>query len=276
MRWSRPYSYVLATSVGLCLVLIGLRTADGEPQPQVSPAQPEARQTFAAMCAGCHGLDGSGTQRAPNIAAGSRVQALSAGEVYRIVYDGVPASGMPSFRSLGEPKIKLLVEYVKQFQGTKAPASLSGDPDRGKQVFFGAGGCSSCHMIRGEGGFTAPDLTGYGSTHAGDEIRSAITTPDTRTATFRQVIAVAKDGKKYRGLIRNEDNFSLQLLSTEGKFYLLSKADLQHIERDTKSTMPSDYGTKLTREQLDDIVKYLTSVSSPSQSVPQDKGPDDE
>jgi cytochrome c oxidase cbb3-type subunit III len=165
---------------------------------------------------------------------------------------------------------------VKQFQGTKVTASLAGDPDRGKQVFFGAGGCSSCHMIRGEGGFTAPDLTGYGSTHAGDEIRSAITTPDARTASFRQVITVAKDGKKYRGLVRNEDNFSLQLLSNEGKFYLLSKADLQRIERDTKSTMPADYGTKLTSEQLDDLVKYLTSVSSPSQSSPKGEEPDND
>lgn len=228
------------------------------------------------MCAACHGLDGSGTQRAPNIAAGSRIQALSAGEIYRIISDGVPAKGMPGFQSLGEPQIKQLVEYVKQFQGTKAAASLAGDPERGKELFFGAGGCSSCHMIRGEGGFTGSDLTGYGGTHAGDEIRSAITRPSTRSAASRQIVVTMKDGKQYRGLIRNEDNFSLQLLSADGKFYLLSKTDLQHIERDTQSTMPSDYGSKLNGEQLDDLVKFLISVSGPSQSVPKDKNLDDE
>lgn len=274
MRSSRPYLYVFAGCVALCLGLIGSRAADGEPKPQASTTQPEGRQIFAAMCAGCHGLDGAGTQRAPNIAAGSRIQALSAGDIYRIISDGVPGTGMPGFRSLGEPQIKLLIEYLKHSTGTKAPASLAGDPERGKEVFFGAGGCSSCHMIRGEGGFTAPDLTGYASTHASDEIRSAITTPGTRTAAFRQVVVAAKDGKQYRGLIRNEDNFSLQLLSADGKFYLLSKTDLQHIERDTQSTMPSDYGSKLNDEQLDDLVKYLTSVSGPS--VPKDKNLDDE
>jgi putative heme-binding domain-containing protein len=239
MRWTRKCSYVVAASLGLSVAFVALRADDLK--PQAGTTQPEARQTFAALCAGCHGLDGSGTQRAPNIAAGARVQTLSASDIYRIISDGVPGTGMPSFRSLGEARVKLLVEYVKQFQGTRTSTPLRGDPERGKQLFFGAGGCSSCHMIRGEGGFTAPDLTGYGSTHSSDDIRSAITTPDTRVPAFRQVMVVTKDGKQYRGVIRNEDNFSLQLLSADGKFYLLSKGDLQHIERDAKSTMPSDY-----------------------------------
>lgn len=277
MRSSLRYPHVVTACVGLWLSLISLGADDAAPNPQATTAQPEARQTFEAVCAGCHGLDGSGTQRAPNIAAGARIQKLSNGDVHRIISDGVPGTGMPSFRSLGEPRIKLLVDYVKQLQGTKPASSLPGDPMRGKQLFFGAGGCSSCHMVHGEGGFIAGDLSDFGATHGSDETRSAITTPTVRTGQSRQVTVIANDGKEYRGVIRNEDNFSLQLLSTDGKFYFLSKAGLQHIDRDTKSLMPSDYGSKLTTAQIDDLVSYLGSVSRASQSVPsKDKDSDEE
>ena len=36
---------------------------------------------------------------------------------------------------------------------------------------------------------------------------------------------------RYQGIIRNEDNFSLQLQSEDGAFHFLSKADLKTIER---------------------------------------------
>ena len=277
MGSSRCYSYILAACAGVFLSLVGLRAEDGAAKPQSGTTQPEARQTFASMCAGCHGLDGSGTQRAPNIAVGARIQSLSADEVYRIVSDGVPGEGMPSFRSLGDARIRLLVDYIQQLQGSKTTVPLPGDAARGKEIFFGPGGCSSCHMVRGEGGFIAPDLSDYGATHGSDEIRSAITRPDARTAVSRQVTAVANDGQQYRGVIRNEDNFSLQLLSADGKFYFLSKAGLRHIARDTNSMMPSDYGSKLAPGQLDDLVKYLASISGSVRRAPtKDKDLDDE
>ena len=268
MRSSLRYPHVITACVGLGLSLITLRADDAAPKSQATTAQPEARQTFESVCAGCHGLDGSGTQRAPNIAAGARIQKLSDSDIHRIISNGVPGTGMPSFRSLGEPRVKLLVDYLKQLQGTKTASSLPGDPARGKQLFFGAGGCSSCPMVHGEGGFIAGDLSDFGATHGSDETRSAITARTLRTGLSRQVTVIANDGKEYRGVIRNEDNFSLQLLSTDGKFYFLSKAGLQHIDRDTKSLMPSDYGSKLTTAQIDDLVSYLSSVSRASPSVP--------
>jgi cytochrome c oxidase cbb3-type subunit 3 len=267
-----------AASFGVMLgfALLSLR-ADDAPKSQAGTAQPEARQAFAAMCAGCHGLDGSGTQRAPSIAAGSRILKLSPDEIYRIVSDGVPGTGMPGFRSIGDARIKMLVQYVQQLQASDTSAPLPGDPARGKQLFFGAGGCSSCHMVHGEGGFIAPDLSDYAASHAGDQIRSAITTPAARTPAARQVRAVANDGKEYSGVIRNEDNFSLQLLSADGKFYFLSKSDLRRVERDSKSLMPTDYGSKLTSEQLNDLVSYLASISRASRSAPvKDKDSDDD
>src|SRR5579864_5837200 len=101
------------------------------------------RQTFAANCAACHGLDGLGTQRSPNIVTGPRQ--LSPADLLRIVSDGIPGTGMPGFRYLGEARLTAVVAYVTGLQGKNSSAPLPGDPAQGRQLFFGAAGCASCH-----------------------------------------------------------------------------------------------------------------------------------
>src|SRR5438270_7110719 len=134
--------------------LLGQETNSGAPASN----HDSGKQTFAANCAACHGLDGSGTQRAPNIVSGAQVERPSSADILRIVSDGIPAKGMPSFRSLGETRLKAVVEYIRDLRGKDTAAPMSGDPARGRQIFFGEEGCSNCHTVAGAGGFIAPDL----------------------------------------------------------------------------------------------------------------------
>ncbi|PYV75973.1 MAG: hypothetical protein DMG96_15455 [Acidobacteria bacterium] len=224
------------------------------------------QQVFASNCSGCHGLDGTGTQRAPNIVTSPQVQKLSAEEIHRIVFDGIAGTGMPAFRRLGEPEIRAVTSYLRILQGKNETSALPGNPQNGKTIFFVVGGCSGCHMIAGKGGFIAPDLSTYAQTHSADHIKSAIADPTQRTAQQGLVTAVGTDGQRYEGIVRNEDNFSLQLQSTDGAFHFFSKADLKAIERAQGSMMPSDYGSKLSKTQLDDLVSYLLSVGKTAAS----------
>ena len=226
------------------------------------------RQAFAANCAACHGLDGLGTQRAPNIVTGARGQQLSPADILRIVSDGIPGTGMPGFLFLGEERIKAIVSYVTGLQGKNNAAPVPGDPGQGGQLFFGAAGCSSCHMVRGKGGFMGPDLSDYAQTRPAERIKAAITDPAARELRVSVVTAITMDGQQYRGIVRNEDNFSLQLQSQDGSFHFFSKAALKRIDREPASIMPSDYGSKLTPTQLDDLVSYLLSVSHASGPAP--------
>jgi putative heme-binding domain-containing protein len=224
------------------------------------------RQTFASNCAVCHGLDGLGTQRAPNIVTAPR--RLSPADLLRIVSDGVPGTGMPSFRSLGEARLKAVVAYLSDLQGKNSAALLPGDPAQGRQLFFGTAGCSSCHMVRGHGGFMGPDLSDYAQTRSADRIKAAITDPAARDLALSVATVTTANGEQYRGIIRSEDNFSLQLQSQNGSFHFFSKAELKRIDREPESMMPSDYGAKLTSAQLDDLVSYLLSVSNASATAP--------
>src|SRR6185312_1093327 len=136
-------------------------------------------------------------------------------------------------------------------------APLPGDPKAGEALFFGSAQCSSCHMASGRGGFIAPELSTYGQNHSVEQIKSAIVNPAARESIRPLVTATTSNGESYQGIIRNEDNFSLQLQSEDGAFHFLSKADLKTIERGHDSIMPSDYSSRLSAAQLNNIVSYL-------------------
>jgi len=239
-------------------------------QENGSPISTRGRQTFASRCASCHGLDGRGGARAPNIAESPKVRRLSDAQILHIIENGIPCAGMPAFRSLASSDTKAVVTYLRTLQGTKRTVSLPGNPDRGETIFFGKAACSSCHMVAGKGGFIASDLSAYAGTRALEQIRSAITSPtpgDDQRA--RMVTLTTRSGEKLVGRMRNEDNFSLQLQALDGAFYFVAKADLEGLEYNSQTLMPSDYGSTLSLDELNDVVSYLMSVASAGASEPE-------
>jgi putative heme-binding domain-containing protein len=139
---------------------------------------------------------------------------------------------------------------------------LTGDPVNGKVTFFGRGDCSQCHMANGQGGFMGSDLSSFASTQSPVEIRSAITNPNRNLDPRKRVVIVTTaNGQVLTGLARNEDNFSLQLQTTDGAFHLLNKSEMQKIEYQPRSLMPDDYASRLSSKELDDLVSYLVSIA---------------
>jgi putative heme-binding domain-containing protein len=224
------------------------------------PDAVQGRQLFAAKCGSCHGMDGRGSERAPNIADNTKLRNLSDAAVSAIVSNGVPGTGMPAFRSLGPSEVRSIVSHLRVLQGKSSAQRLPGDSARGKGVFFGKGDCSSCHMVNGEGGFIGQDLSTYGSTLSAKEILQAITKPKEDGSSARAVEAITRDGQRVVGSIRNEDNFSVQLQTADGVFTSLLRSDLQSLAYQDHPIMPANYGERLTRKELDDLASYLISV----------------
>jgi cytochrome c oxidase cbb3-type subunit III len=235
------------------------------PKPQLNSANTEGQKVFASTCAGCHGLDGRGGERAPNIAQNREAQRLSDPDLTRIVQEGIPGTGMPAFHSLPSSNVKAVIAYLRTLQGTNKTFALPGNPAHGKTLFYGDAGCSACHMVAGSGGFIASDLSGYGGSHSAQEIQNAITQPG--QASDRQAqsaVVVVRTGQQFTGRIRNEDNFSLQLQSLDGTFHFFLKSDIERLEY--KPLMPVDYASRLSAQDLDDLVSYLMSSAKKSES----------
>lgn len=222
----------------------------------------EAGKTFATTCAGCHGLDGRGGERGPNIATRPEVLRRSDQELLQTLRNGVPASGMPSFAALGDGKLIAMVSYLRTLQRKNAAAPISGDVQHGESLFFGKAQCSACHSISGRGGFIGSDLSDYASGSSAAEIKSAIVNPDIDAILSRSKTRVTlRDGKSWEGAVRNEDNFSLQLQSLDGVFHLIQKSEIVELKMADQPLMPADYGKTLTPTELDDLVGYLMTIA---------------
>ncbi len=220
------------------------------------------RNTYNSSCAACHGLDGHGSDKAVNIGAGADAQRFSDAQLSGIIANGVPGTGMPAFRNLTATQVQAVVHYLRSLQGRAESRTLAGDPKGGKALFFGKGECSTCHTISGEGGFLGPDLSAYAATAEPTAIRNQIVkTQRTPAPSYRPAVLTAADGARLEGLIRNEDNFSLQFQTKDGNFHLFQKSDLRKVERRDTSLMPTDYRDRLSSSELDDLVSFIVSVT---------------
>jgi putative heme-binding domain-containing protein len=167
---------------------------------------------------------------------------------------------MPASPTLDDSTLRSLVAYVRFLQGQTSVAKLPGDPARGKSLFFGKARCSECHSLGGSGGFLASDLSSYARNHGPDDIRQAILNPAKAGRAAALTAVTARDGNKYSGVARNEDNFSLQLQSPDGAFHLFQKSELASITRGT-SLMPSDYASTLSPGELNDLIAFLMTTN---------------
>jgi putative heme-binding domain-containing protein len=225
------------------------------------------RQAFESICASCHGLDGRGGERGPDIASTPEVLRLTDRNILQVLRDGIPSAGMPAFGSLGNAELSALLAHVRTLQGKGSTAAIPGDPQEGQRLFFGAARCSECHMVQGRGGFLSSDLSVYAANLASSEIHSAITKPGGDSPERRTLVtATLRDGRVLEGIARNEDNFSLQLQSVDGTFHFLQKSEIAKVAPHTQPLMPRDYGSTLTPAQLDDLVGYLMTVARQAKS----------
>lgn len=264
---SATVTWRIVLSFGLVLISLGAagnvlgQNPNSDDSASGLKLDPRGKSVFEAKCATCHGLDGLGGEHAPDIIRRSGVKALSDEALLNVIHDGIPEEGMPGFPSIGGEDAHAMVAYLRFLQGGSAGNSVPGDPARGHDLFFGKAGCSACHQIGGRGQFVAEDLAGFARDHPEDEIRDAILKP--AEGPQEMATAVARDGGKFSGTIRNEDNASLQLQDGGGRFYLLMKSSLVSVQRKIGDIMPGDYMRRLSSTELDDLVAYILREARP-------------
>jgi putative heme-binding domain-containing protein len=220
-------------------------------------------KAFRSHCAPCHGARGEGG-RGPNLAAGMFFHGTTDADLYRNISEGIAGTAMPSLFFPPEG-VWQLVAYVRSLSQAADRQPPAGDTARGAQLFREKG-CISCHLVRGEGGFRAPDLSVIGSQRSTDYLRRAITDPGLETALdYRVAHIVLEDGAAYAGFIMNQDTYAVQFLDFSKGLIALPKHDFRKFDVDTSPLMPS-YKGQLTDGELDDLVAYLWSLKRQGRS----------
>jgi len=144
--------------------------------------------------------------------------------------------------------------------GTVSEEVVRGDVAAGARVFAEKGGCFTCHEVNGRGGRLGPDLSSIGK-WSSQALREAIVKPNDREGREANTIVVrTKEGREIRGLRKNEDTFTVQLMDVAGEYHLLQKKDLAEVRHEEKSLMPDGYSQVFSAEELQDLVAYLKAL----------------
>ena len=230
-----------------------------------SDAFAKGRREFETLCGACHGADGMGGERAPAVGSRRRNRLRQENALRDLIRAGIPDSGMPGF-TLPNERLDPLILFVRSRIAPARETAVAGDPRAGEAIFFGKGGCSSCHMMRGRGGLNGPDLTNAGLDLTLAEIEQSIRNPDARRKPGYQVVtAELRSGGVVRGFLRNESTFDMQIQSFDGKLHLLTRAETVAVRREPKSYMPPG-------EVNADLLAFLTNPPAPRERPAETSG----
>jgi putative heme-binding domain-containing protein len=166
-----------------------------------------------------------------------------------------------------------LVAYLRSVS-SRSPVRVAGDRTKGEQIFSGKGGCSQCHMVAGRGGHLGPELTRVGGARSAAYLIESIREPDKELSLgmtdpnnhyvipmeYETVTATTREGRRITGVAKNEDAFSIQLLGQDDRIYLFLKKDLADVLHERRSLMPTYTEKMLSKEELQDLLSYLTSL----------------
>jgi putative heme-binding domain-containing protein len=233
---------------------------------------------FVGSCSVCHGIDGRGGARGPDLTQGLVVNRGSDDEVSRVIRQGVPGSSMAAF-DLPDSQIQQLVAFIRSLSTKASQVSVPGNYDAGNQIFYGRAHCSECHMIRGQGGLLGPELSNIGNERTLSEIRQSILKPGSSPQRqFRRVTIELERGGQVTGVLRNRDDFSLQMIDEQGRLRFLLFSEMRQVTVHERSFMPDNYESLLRPDELQDLLAYLSrqtvAAASQKEEGTMKKGPD--
>ena len=218
----------------------------------------DGERAFNDSCANCHGPDGNLIEGI-DFSRGIFRSALSDDAIVGIIMNGIPDTPMPPTPTMSEEQARRIVSYLRAWS-EEGRVRIEGNPDRGRDVFFGAGACAECHAVAGVGARHGPDLSRIGRERRAVELETALVDParivEPTGRTYRVTLA---DGEVVSGRLLNHDTFTVQLIDTEDRLRSFVKADLR-THGFAETTMPA-YGETLSQEQITDLVSFLASLT---------------
>jgi putative heme-binding domain-containing protein len=253
----------------------GGRTAAGQaqqreqPRPTKNPldgnreAVTNGGAMFRTRCAGCHGPDARG-YLGPDL-TGLWVSGSTDDRLFDIVRRGVPGTEMPAAdgQRVSDREIWQILAYVRTLSDAAPAQRPTGNAANGEQIF--RANCFSCHMVGGQGGQLGPDLSRIGSGRPPAALAKKLRgTSDLIRAGYEPVTLVTRDGQRIRGVRKNEDEFSIQIVDVRQRPQGYLKSSLAEIVEEKQSVMPVYGPDRLSDRDLDDLLSYLSTLRAVS------------
>lgn len=166
-------------------------------------------QLFSTRCTSCHGSAGDQVPQV-NVLSGRFSRAPSNDDLAALIKNGIPGTAMPP-GNYSAAELTGLVAYLRSASGERsgtvaATAVAPGDPQKGSILFHGKAECSTCHRVKGVGGFRGPNLSEIGAIRSDQSLLQSLLTPSAEIIPLNQEIrAVTRTGRTITGRRMNED-----------------------------------------------------------------------
>jgi putative membrane-bound dehydrogenase-like protein len=152
-------------------------------------------------------------------------------------------------QTINPDRQQVLDEYVDIAHSTGTTAA-------GKAVFTKQ--CANCHTYRGEGAAVGPDLTGM-SVLGKEELLVHILDPSRDVeGNYHSYSVVLADGRVLSGMLAGESATSIELIDAEAQRRQILREDIDELTRSGKSVMPEGFEKLVSREDLANLLEYLT------------------
>ena len=287
MRRTRKYPRKCALALILGLGSLSIQAQRG-PLPNTNPfhgdqqAVDQGREMYNKTCTACHGRDGQVGDRGPGLGIPGRHYLRNRDEeIFDAILKGLPGTDMPS-SGLSENDAWKVAAYIRALRGTAIDAPAKGNVAHGEQIFRGKGGCIECHMLKGQGGLIGPDLTNIAGQRKLSSILDALTKVEhgvqidggrhdsalMALANYQAVRLTTQDGRTIRGVLKNQDSVSVQVLGFDKILYAFMRNELREIYFEPKRLMPTDYDKRLTPDEFQDLLAFLSRQGSVSEAPP--------
>jgi len=231
-------------------------------------ARKNGEAAYRPNCGFCHGLDARGENGAPDLTS-PRTQARSDAELFQIILDGRPGTEMPA-NDISERETWDVIAYLRALR-SRSNATVAGGPEAGRRIFLGQ--CSGCHMINGKGGRLGPDLSRIGMSRPTAYIVESIRQPSKVLAIammpavahetpvrYQTITVITNNGRRITGVRKNEDGYSVQLLTQGEELLTFLKKDVKDVIHEPTSLMPEYSEEVLSKKELQDLLAFLDKL----------------
>jgi putative heme-binding domain-containing protein len=143
-----------------------------------------------------------------------------------------------------------------------AVQGLKGEIRRGQLIFNSPKtACVTCHAMGYVGGKVGPDLTSIGQIRTERDLLEAVAFPNASfVRSFEPVLVSTKDDEEYGGVVANELEDELVLVTGADTQVRLARSDIAGIRPGTVSVMPSGLDEQLTQQELADLLAFLKNT----------------
>jgi cytochrome c oxidase cbb3-type subunit III len=255
------------TAATAVMILFGwaAQAAITEPKIRLPHARADmarGQKLFQVHCALCHGPKGE-VGRGPLLTRARLGHAPDDATLLKVIEEGIRGTEMPGAGAMSSHEIRQTAAYVRSL-GRLSQKPVPGNVAQGADIYRTKGNCAQCHSIRGEGGISAPSLTGIGMRRSAAYLRESLLEPAAALPDeYLRVTVVPINGPSVSGMRVNEDSFSIQVRDDAGGSRSFWRNEIREVKKMRgESPMPS-YKGQLSDEEITDVVAYLASLKEP-------------